>query len=1466
MESGGNAVVRGYVGGLRLIIGAALRGASAAALLALGVSAQAQTLQIANQLFPTTQVGSNAYQNVTVTFNSDVTLYTIQIDPASTEFTTVSSSSISGLTPTGGTVLAWYAFVPAGTVFTIPVTFTPVLPGQATAPAPIARTGMLQVQYVDPTLGFITVSLPLTGTGSGPIGIVSPGLISDLVGNDLTPTSGYGGDGALASSAVFKTPGATAMDTLGNLYLADTGNNVVRVVYKAGAQLASLIHLENTAMTATAGHIYTIAGIAPTLTPYTNHGGAGTDGVLATLSALNNPSGIAVDTAGNIYIADTNNQAVRMVSAATGFINTVSGTLNNGGIATAPSCCFSGDLGPATAAQLYNPAGIAVDGNGNLYIADSDNNAIRVVYAGGTLLAGLIAIENPLAPITAAAGNIYTIAGGPTNSPSTPGAIGDWALATAASLNTPLAVTVDSSGNVFIADSLNNEVRRVDATAGTIRAAYLSSGTPADIPTSLAVDAADNLYFTLLNSCTVWQSSRVNLNSAVSGAAIVAGNGSCTASGDAGPSTSAGLNGALGVVADGGGNLYLLESDGVRFVDSTQTNFAFGSVNVGNTSATLTATVLDGDIVGSSFGLQSGGYYSSLAPFSTVAYSNGGYGPTLDCNAANYTLGSGQSCGIAINLQPLADGPFAGTAYYYDNKLIHLTGTGTGPLPTATLTGGPLTFTGVEGAGYGTAQNLTLTAGSVNLTVSQIYTSNYLYRETDTCGPLPKVLAAGTSCTISISYSATSAALLNGTVYVIDNASTGGGTQTASLSGTGTAPIASLSTASVSFGSWAPGSTSSPASIVTVTNTGNAALSFCSTAIVAPSTTPTCFSSLTSAPTPAFTLSGNESDLFSITGTTCGVTLAINASCTVSIAFSPNMPGYFTATLGINDNSAGAALRDFYSTQSVTLAGSGFLPTGTSSFTVGNTSFPSTAVGQSTTQTVTVRLNNALTLESIAIQSGYTEYSAGGITGCTVDGVTQTASGITCSIQVTFTPSAPGNAASLASARTAPLIVTTTENGGTPYAFGLTGTGTGPVAALTPGIISNYVGGSGGVCVGVAGEDGILAANASVGFLNGMALDSAGNMYLSDSMNFVIWRVDPQGYIHLYAGNPFQCGGYDQYLNGNGSPALGGNIEIGGPLAVDAAGGLYIGNNASNSTPSIRYINPTTKVITSAVGSLGNVYNSSTRSNQGNGWDANAFYYPGSIIQETVAVPNVPGPGTHNVNFLFTVTHGGTSGSTTPTFPYTVAQTVTDGSVVWTNSGAGTTTGVGCPGQTDAFGDGCTGTNATLYGTSGIALDQAGNLYFADSYTLVPSGNGNETAVYNAVVRRVDATTGIVTIFAGTGTQGHSGDGGPATSAKITPGDLAFDGNGNLYINEGLYVRMVTPGGTISTVAGDGIASHYRQNVCYGDLGDGGTALSAGFGGLSGMAFDAANAQINTLNQAMATALPAASTTPPASS
>jgi hypothetical protein len=434
-------------------------GMLALALAALGMaaSAHAQAVTLGNASFPLTQVGQSATQVVTLTFSDDSSLTALpQIDSAHGEFALLPPANPGGC--------AVNAAIAAGGSCTLSITFTPKLPGWASAPLPIARSAAMLIAFYDTDKSLAgSATLALTGTGTGPVAVLTPGLISDIVGNDTAvenPASPYGGDRGPAGGAIFNAPSAIAVDGFGNIYIADTQNEIVRVVYKSGAVLANLIALENPGTTAVAGDIYTIAGISPKLNPYQNFGG-GYDGYLASTVGVNWPQGVAVDAAGNVYISDTYDGSVRMINATTGIINTVAGTFNSMCFAAFNSSCY-GDQGPAASAGFAKAEGITIDGYGNLYIADSGNGTIRVVYQGGTALASLIATEN--SGVTAQAGYIYTIAGGVGNT----GGTGDGGLATSAGLYLPNQATADSQGNIYIADTGDNLVRRVDAVTGNI--------------------------------------------------------------------------------------------------------------------------------------------------------------------------------------------------------------------------------------------------------------------------------------------------------------------------------------------------------------------------------------------------------------------------------------------------------------------------------------------------------------------------------------------------------------------------------------------------------------------------------------------------------------------------------------------------------------------------------------------------------------------------------------------------------------------------------------------------------------------------------------------------------------------------------------------------------------------------------------------------------------------------------------
>jgi uncharacterized protein (TIGR03437 family) len=216
-------------------------------------------------------------------------------------------------------------------------------------------------------------------------------------GNSSTPLGpGYTGDGGPAANAQLNNPSALVLDSSGNLYIADTQNNVIRLITPDG-------------------NITTVAG----------NGNAkyGGDGLPPTRASLNRPEGLAVDPAGNLYIADTHNYCVRAVK--NGVINTIAGICGTTG--------FSGDNGPATKAMLNYPTDVKVDAAGNIYIVDSFNFRIRMISPNGT---------------------ISTIAGN-----GSVGAGGDGGPAAAAQLNFPQALALGPLGVIYISDRGNNEIR-----------------------------------------------------------------------------------------------------------------------------------------------------------------------------------------------------------------------------------------------------------------------------------------------------------------------------------------------------------------------------------------------------------------------------------------------------------------------------------------------------------------------------------------------------------------------------------------------------------------------------------------------------------------------------------------------------------------------------------------------------------------------------------------------------------------------------------------------------------------------------------------------------------------------------------------------------------------------------------------------------------------------------------------------
>jgi uncharacterized protein (TIGR03437 family) len=434
------------------------------------------------------------------------------------------------------------------------------------------------------------------------------GLLVRLAG---TGRKGLTGDGGPALAAQLSNPVGVAVDGGGNVYFAERDANLIRRISATGAISAIPIDGLNGPMGMLfdpAGNLYiadtrnnTVRKVAPNnvITTVAGNGSPGFagDGGAATAASLNGPEGIALDRAGNLYIADTFNHRVRMVSP-NGVITTFAGVGSPG---------FSGDDAEAANAHMILPTDVAVDAAGAIYVADLGNSRIRRVANGIiTTIAGnggglpprdglnatAVRLSGPTGIAVDPTGGIYIAEGSIGSGSGLDGGIfriwrvaagtisaaagvglrsfsGDGGPAALAQFDTPAGMTVDSKGNLYVADSANNRVRKIgpdgvvttiagNALPGFAGDTELATGSELNRPTGVATDAAGNIYIADSGN------NRIRVISPAGTIGTLAGNGNTAFFGDRGSSVEAALNRPRGVAVDAAGAVYIADTGNRR--------------------------------------------------------------------------------------------------------------------------------------------------------------------------------------------------------------------------------------------------------------------------------------------------------------------------------------------------------------------------------------------------------------------------------------------------------------------------------------------------------------------------------------------------------------------------------------------------------------------------------------------------------------------------------------------------------------------------------------------------------------------------------------------------------------------------------------------------------------------------------------------------------------------------------------
>ncbi|SNT43234.1 Sugar lactone lactonase YvrE [Granulicella rosea] len=1202
--------------------------------------------------------------------------------------------------------------------------------------------------------GPITVSTPetinaiATATGYTSSSVVSAGyfinqgigIISTVAGDGI---SGYTGDGSQATGAELAFPYTTVMDRSGNLYITNAAGSCscVRKVTPAGV-------------------ISIIAG-SP------GHLAYGGDGGPATTAYLNYPEGLAIDSAGNLYIGDSLNLRIRKVDT-TGNITTVAGTGAQGS---------SGDGGLATSATLSNRLYVAVDGSGNLYIADIGNNKIRKVNSAGI---------------------ISTVAGN-----GTAGFSGDGGPATSAQLSYPSGVAVDGAGNIYIADESNNRIRKVNSAgvistvAGTGVQGFSGDGFAAtsatlNQPFTVNVDTAGNFYF-----ADAQRFRKVDPSGIIT---TVAGNGTAGYNSDGINAVTAELNNPTGIFADSIGNLYLTDWANSRVRKVTYSN-AYAATPTFSVASGIYTSVQVVAITTATTG-------------ASIYYTTDGTTPTTTSSlySAPVTVRTSETLkAIAVQTSLLNNSSVA-----IANYVISLPQVASTP-----------TFSPAPG-NYAAGQTVTLTSSS----------GGPIYYTTD--GSTPTTSSTLYTGAITVAASETINAFAAPTGYVASSVASGGyyinqgiGIIT-TIAGTGTSGYNGDGIAATSAQLYSPYA-------VAVDNSGNVYIDDWNNYRIRKVTPAGVISTFAGTGVSGFSGDGGAASAAQI-GAALGV--AVDSSGNVYIADSTNNRVRKVTPAGIISTIAGNGTRGFTGDGGAATSAELAYPQALAFDSNGNLYIADAG-------TYRVRKIDTSGIISTIAGNGTTGFSGDGAIGTSaslanVGGIAADASGnvyiadignnrirkvnaagIISTFAGTGTKSFSGDGAAAASATLNLPNGIFADTAGNLY---IVDSGNERIRKVTTGGIISTVAGNGGS--GYSG-DGVNATTASLYFstLNptGMWVDKTGNLYLADTYNQRVRKVSYSNaftasapifslasgsytstqYLSLSTSSP----GVPIYYTIDGSTPTAASTLYTAPIAISASqtvkafasGGGYAASSVSSAAYSVTLLPAAaTPTFSPAAGTFTAAQTVTISTTSGT-----PIYYTTDGSNPTSASTLYTGP--------VTVSSSETINAITLSASYTASLTATAGYYI--NPAAGIINTVIGNGAATYGGDGGPGINASVNNPTGVAMDGSGNLYIADTA--------------NNRIRMV-TPAGIITTVAGNGSTGYYGDGGQATAAWLNaPRSVAVDLTGNIFIADtgNNVIRRISPNGIIVTVAGTGIS---------GFSGDGGQGTSAMLANPVGLAVDRA--------------------------